>query len=135
VEQRTDRRTLRRRSGDRAEEWAVGYLVSLGWKVIARNVRAGRHEVDMIAIEPGALPTLVFVEVRSRSGSRFGAPEESVVGRKAARMYRAAASLVVGGTPPDIRALPHLPWRVDLLSVVVDRGEPKVRHIRGVDPG
>jgi putative endonuclease len=107
----------------------------MGWTVLARNVRSGRLEVDVVAIEPGEQPTLVFVEVRSRSGPAFGAPEESVPGRKAIGMYRAAVSLVARGTLPDGRALPHLPWRVDLLSVVTDRRAVSIRHLRGVDPG
>ena len=38
-----------------------------GWTILARNVRVGRSEVDIVARDPEA--TLVFVEVRSRSGS------------------------------------------------------------------
>jgi putative endonuclease len=113
----------------------VGHLVSRGWIVLARNVPAGRHEIDVLAIEPGRAPTLVFVEVRSRSTDGFGEPEESVVGRKAFGMYRAAATLAAAGTLPDGRELPRLPWRVDLVSVVTERGGTQIRHIRGVDPG
>jgi putative endonuclease len=134
VELTADRRTARRLAGDRAEELVARHLIALGWNVLARNVRAGRHEVDLVAIEPGDPPSLVFLEVRSRSGSEFGAPEESVVGRKARGMYRAALELIAAGTLPDGRALPKLPWRVDLICLVTGRGSPRRTHLRGVEP-
>jgi putative endonuclease len=103
--------------------------------VIGRNVRVGRHEIDLVAIEPGEPPTLVFVEVRSRSTTGFGMPEESVVGGKATRMYRAAMELLQTGRLPDGSPLPRLPWRVDLVSVALTGMAGKFRHLRGVDPG
>jgi putative endonuclease len=133
VEPQTDRRTPRRRAGDRAEEEAADYLASIGWTVIARNVRAGRHEIDLVALEPGVPAALVFVEVRSRSTGDFGTPEESVAGRKAAGMYRAAIVLANAGRLPNGQALPRLRWRVDLVSVVLSGGTRQIRHLRGVD--
>ena len=92
--------------------------------------------------QPGAdgdAGTLVFLEVRSARTERFGGPEESVVGRKAARTYRSAFALLRVGMLPDGRPLPALPWRVDLVTLVGDpsagRPAPRIRHLRGVDPG
>ena len=134
------RRTARRRTGDRAEQLAAEYLAALGWSVLARNVPVGRDEIDLIAVEPAVPPILVFVEVRSHSTSRFGAPEEGVRVRKVASVYRAALGLVLRGRLPDGAALPRLAWRVDLLavdgfpSIGDDAGGPRVRHLRGVIP-
>jgi Holliday junction resolvase-like predicted endonuclease len=97
----------------------------------------GRDEIDLVAVEPGEpgeSDTLVFVEVRSRSGARFGAPEESVVGGKAFRVYRAALSLAAAGALPNGRALPRVPWRVDLVAVVTTGAATRIRHLRGVEP-
>jgi len=140
-------RTPRRRAGDRAEGFVADRLADAGWRIIGRQVPVGRDEVDLIAIEPGEPATLVFVEVRSARDGTFGAPEESVVGRKAARTYRAVLALVRAGVLPDGRALPRLAWRVDVVAVtgLVDRdgasgARPqghgvRVRHLRAVDPG
>jgi putative endonuclease len=135
VEPQACARTPRQRAGDHAEAQVAKHLDGLGWRVIGRNVRVGRHEIDLVAIEPGVPPTLVFVEVRSRSTTGFGPPEESVVGGKATRMYRAAIELVHTGRLPDGSPLPRLPWRVDLVSVVREGTSTTVRHLRGVDPG
>ena len=142
------RRTGRRLSGDRAEAFVADRLTDAGWRIIGRQVPVGRDEVDLIAIEPGQPGTLVFLEVRSARDGRFGAPEESVVGRKAARTFRAVLSLVRAGVLPDGRALPRLAWRVDVVSVIgldgatgigedAASGWPpvRVRHLRAVDPG
>lgn len=115
-------------------------LLEAGWSILARQVVVGRDEVDLVAVEPGedAGPgSLVFLEVRSARSERFGGPEESVVGRKAMRTYRAAFALLRTGVLPDGRPLPALPWRVDLVTLVGDPGlvrpAPRLRHLRGVD--
>ena len=133
--------TLRERRGRRGEEVAATHLEGLGWRILARRLRVGRDEVDLLAVEPGKPPTLVLVEVRSRATSRFGAPEESIDAGKVHRLYRAAAALRSSGRLPDGTALPHLPWRVDLVavdeipSIGPGTGGRSVRHVRAIEPG
>src|SRR4051812_36193421 len=135
-----DRRPRRRRHGDRAEQIALRFLIGLVWTVLATNVRAGRDELDVVAVEPGDAACLVFVEVRSNVAGGFGAPEESVVGGKLRRTYRGAWYLLRLGTLPDGGPLPRLHWRVGI--VVVEQrpnrprevGGPVVRHLRAVAP-
>lgn len=134
------RRTERRRSGDRAELIAARQLRALGWVVLAANVVVGRDEIDLVVLDPGPPQFLVFAEVRSNVSGRFGAPEESVAGRKVRRTYRAAFALMRAGTLPGGVALPRLRWRVDVIvvehrpSLGRDLGGPIVRHLRGVAP-
>ncbi len=130
----------RRRSGERGEALAARYVQSLGWTVLATRLRVGRDEIDLLAIEPGSPPSLVVVEVRTRSSSRFGTAEESVDRRKVGRLYRAAAGLRALGSLPDGRPLPRLVWRVDLVAVDdapalgAGAGGPTVRHLRALEP-
>lgn len=123
--------------GAAAEDAAAHYLGQLGWTILARNLHLGTDEIDIVAVEPGRRPTLVIVEVRSRSGPHFGAAEESVDAPKVARLYRAALSLRRSGhaeLSPGLTALPA--WRVDLLTLVTDRagGWTLGRHLRGLAP-
>jgi putative endonuclease len=117
--------TLRQRRGSAAEDVAVEYLRLLDWRVVGRNVKVGRDEIDIITIDPGPPAELVFVEVRSATSAAFGPPEERVDRLKVARLYRA------------MRSIPHtvgagLARRVDL--VVVDRrGRPQIRHLRRLE--
>jgi putative endonuclease len=126
------RRTPRQRSGDLAEQAVARHLAERGWTVLARNIRVGRSEIDIVAREPGG--TLVFVEVRSRTGSHLGAPEESVDEAKVSRLYAAAWELVRAGRLPDGLPLGAQAFRVDLVTVVRDhRGTWLLRrHLHGL---
>jgi len=68
-------RTAAQRAGDDAEALAAAHLRTLGWRVLARQVRVGRAELDLLAIDPGPPPALVVVEVRWRSRREFGLAE------------------------------------------------------------
>jgi len=128
------RSTLAQRIGDDAERLAAIRLEALGWRILARNLRVSRAEIDLLAIDPSDPPTLVVVEVRHRSRRDFGLAEETVDYRKRAMLRRAAGELAMRATLPDGRRLPALPVRVDL--VAIDRGpdgRPSLRHHQGID--
>lgn len=134
------RPTVRQVHGGVGEAAAARHLEGLGWRVLARQVRIGRDEVDLVAVDPGPPAHLVVVEVRSRSSARFGPPEASVDRSKVMRCYRALGALQRAGTLPDGTPLPRLPWRVDLMAVDLDavsapglRGS-RIRHLRAVLP-
>ena len=76
------RRTAAQQAGDAAETLVATRLAAAGWTVLARNVHVGRHELDLVAIDPGPPAALVIVEVRWRADRGFGLPEETVAHRK-----------------------------------------------------
>ena len=127
-------RTPAQRAGDRAEDAAAAALVAAGWRILGRHVRAGRSELDLVAVDPGPPAALVVVEVRWRRSRAYGLPEESVDGRKLARLRRGALRLLGDGILPDGRRLPDLPLRLDLVAVEPgDREAPlRLRHHRGI---
>jgi putative endonuclease len=120
-------RTAAQRAGDEAEAIVAAQLETGGWHVLARQLRVGRAELDLLAIDPGPPPALVVVEVRWRARRDFGLAEETVDGRKRARLHRAAFMLREIGRLPDGTRLPSLPLRFDL--VVVEPGG-RLRHHR-----
>jgi putative endonuclease len=66
------------------ERLAAQFLADQGYRLLDRNWRFGREgEIDLVAVDGECL---VIVEVRTRRGSAFGTPEESVTGRKQARL-------------------------------------------------
>ena len=123
-------RTAAQRAGDAAETRAAGHVTSLGWRVLGRQLRVGRAEIDLLAIDPGPPPALVVVEVRWRARRDFGLAEETVDGRKRARLHRAAFAMRAAGKLPDGQLLPPLPYRFDL--VVVEPGGRLRHHRHGV---
>jgi len=121
-----------------AEQLVAGQLAAAGWTVLARNVRVGRSELDLLAVDPGPPAALVVVEVRANRASTFGPPEATVDPRKLRTVYRGALALRAAGVLNDGVALPRLPLRVDLVTVeaapFLARGVagPIVRHLRGL---
>ena len=119
-------RTAAQQAGDAAETLVARTLVDAGWTILARNVHVGRHELDLVATDPGPPAALVIVEVRWRRRRDFGLPEETVDHRKRRRVRQAAYGLIERGD------LPHLPLRFDLIVVEPGHGggEPRIRHHR-----
>jgi len=103
----------RARLGRLGEDAAARHLAARGYRIVARNVRADRVELDLIA-RVGAL--LVFVEVKSRRGAGHGRAAEAVDPRKQRRL-RHGASAWLAGRPVEARgALRH---RFDVVTCVL----------------
>jgi len=127
------RSTEAQRIGDAAERLVGNQLEAQGWTVLARNVRVGRDEVDLLAVDPGPPRALVVVEVRRRNRRDFGFAEETLDYRKRTALRRAVGTLLERATLPDGTPLPHLPMRVDLVALDVDGdGRQSIRHHRGI---
>ncbi len=108
-------------TGKLGEEAARRFLEQKGFQILETNWRHGHLEVDIIARDGDVL---VFVEVKTRGSTWFGAPEEFVDKRKEKLLARAAAAYM--------EAIGH-EWaiRFDVVSVVVGRkGQLQVRHVR-----
>jgi Holliday junction resolvase-like predicted endonuclease len=126
-------RTSAQLSGDAAEDLAAAYLVAAAWRVLGRNLRVGRGELDILAIDPGPPEALVAVEVRWRRRRDFGLPEETFDWRKRRHVRRAMFGLLERGRLADGSPVPALPVRFDLVVVepASKRGEPsQIRHHR-----
>jgi putative endonuclease len=61
------------------EQLAKTYLENAGYEVIDENWTHGKAEVDLIAYHN---KTIIFVEVKTRTGNGFGEPEDFVDNRK-----------------------------------------------------
>jgi putative endonuclease len=78
---------------------AENCLVRGGLEIVARNYRTRFGEIDLIARDR---ETLVFVEVRLRTNSRFGGAAASIDAHKRARIVSAARQFLsrLGRNPP-----------------------------------
>lgn len=76
-----------RERGDQAELLAQRHLEAQGLRLVQRNYRCRRGEIDLVMVDGS---TLVFVEVRYRRNTAYGKPEETVGPRKQARLVAAA---------------------------------------------
>jgi putative endonuclease len=107
------------RFGALGEEAAAELLRKAGYRIVARNHRCRRGEVDLIA-EKGEL--LVFIEVRTRATAAFGGPEETVDPRKQRRVIAAARDFLAQRRGPAKAA------RFDVIAVVDGPLGPSLTH-------
>lgn len=117
----------RKQIGDRGENLAATYLEQHGYRILDRNYRYERAEVDLVGFEPAETPeqggTIVFVEVKTRSGLGYGAPEEAVTDAKQQHIVRAAEAYLYE------RQLEGAPVRFDVISIVLQQGgAPEIEH-------
>lgn len=123
--------------GQLGEKLAAEYLVQSGYRLVASNFMIpigyslkGRKitgEIDLVAYDETSPPfTLAFVEVKTRSGSEFAAPQAAVDRRKqrqiikTARIYR------------RLLRLTEEPFRYDVVSILVHPTlPPQIALLRG----
>jgi putative endonuclease len=111
--------------GALGEQLAVEYLQGLGLRIVARNWRCRYGELDVIAAE--AADTLVFVEVKTRTGDCFGGVAEAVTPQKVRRIRR-LAGLWLAGQESGWSQI-----RIDVIGVRLGRSRtPEVTYVRGV---
>lgn len=73
--------------GESGERQALEYLVKNNFKILAKNYRYGKAEIDIICTRD---QTLVFVEVKKRKNSTYGYPETFVSSNQQKQIIRAA---------------------------------------------
>ncbi len=109
--------------GRRGEQLAAEHLEAQGLAVLARNWRCGEGELDIVATDGRS--TVVFCEVKTRSGTGFGAPIEAVTRGKRRRLRRLAflwlSSVKPCGWPIS---------RFDVIGILLrDGAAPQIEHV------
>ncbi|MEA3278839.1 MAG: YraN family protein [Pseudomonadota bacterium] len=96
---------------------ACAYLERRGLRLVQRNYRCRRGEIDLVMRDTG---TLAFVEVRYRANMRFGTPAETVDIHKQRRLTAAAAHYLQHQPTT-------LPCRFDVIAI---SGDNRIDWIR-----
>jgi len=108
--------------GRLGEAMAALYLEMSGYRLLARNLRCGPLEIDLVAARG---PIVAVVEVRLRSSTTHGRPEESVRRRKRDHLVQAALQL------PGRLALPAgARLRFDVVAVEREAFGLRLRHLQ-----
>ena len=112
--------------GAMGEALAVDHLTRVGLRILQRNWRCRYGELDVIACDD-ATRSLVFVEVKTRTGDAYGGLAQAVTPRKVRRLRRLAGLWLAG---QDER------WttvRIDVIGVRVGRRRtPEITHLQGI---
>ncbi|HEX5700098.1 MAG TPA: YraN family protein [Rubrobacter sp.] len=118
---RRGRRLTDRSPGAWGEDLALRYLIQHGYALVERNYRTRRGEIDLIVRKDDIL---VFVEVKLRRQTAFGDPLEAVTPRKQ-NTIRSVAEHYLYTRNPSFDTL-----RFDVIGILVDRPEVRLRHIK-----
>ena len=110
------------RLGRRGETLAARVLEARGWRILARNYKAGRREIDVVARRDRLL---AFVEVKTRAGDGYGPPEAAVTLLKRREIEAVALDYLTRHVTEDLDV------RFDVVSVwlVGDGRAVRVHHI------
>lgn len=73
--------------GQEGEQLAANYLKNKGWDILEMNYRYSRSEIDLIASKNSLL---IFVEVKARTNTNYGLPEDFVEEKKDENIMKAA---------------------------------------------
>jgi putative endonuclease len=106
--------------GKLGEDAACRELARRGYAVLVRRFRTRYGEIDIVARDG---PTLVFVEVKTRSSDRFGVPAEAVTGRKQAKIALMASEYLLR------RRLRQVACRFDVVAVMMASDRPPVIEV------
>lgn len=97
--------------GKQGEDLACDYLQRHGYLIIERNFQKRYGELDIVALTD---KTLVFIEVKTRVGHKFGKPEEAVTHRKLREVTQTAQyyKLIHPELPDSLR--------IDVIGIELD---------------
>lgn len=107
------------RLGKQGEEEALAFLKKNQFEILETNWRWQKAEVDIIARKDN---TLIFIEVKTRSTSFFGEPEEQVTLKKQQLLSDAADHYI------NLHNL-NLQVRFDIISIIKEKSQLTIRHI------
>jgi len=113
--------------GARGEDLAVQYLKKKGFKVIERNYHCSAGEIDLIAREG---KTLIFVEIKTRSSSEFGLPQEAVDRFKQKKMIEVARAYLA-----EHHLNEEIPARFDVVAIHLTSTGPDIELIKDAFQG
>jgi len=105
--------------GKKGEQLAVDYLLKNNYSIVERNYRFDKAEVDIIAKQKGIL---AIIEVKTRSTTEFGNPQDFVKPKQIQRLVKAVDEYV---TVNDL----DVEIRFDIIAIVREGKSYNIEHL------
>lgn len=106
--------------GKKGEQLAVDFLLKNGYEIIERNYRFDKAEVDIIAKKEDAL---AIIEVKTRSTSDFGDPQDFVKPKQIQRLVKAVDEYVSANNL-------NVEVRFDIIAIVKENNRFNIEHLK-----
>ncbi len=107
--------------GSTGEEEACRFLRKKGYRILRRNFRAGRNEIDIIARSGN---TVAFVEVKTRTSVNYAEPWEAVGFKKRKNIKTAAKSYLAEEFCNEYE------YRFDVISITMDGSSARIEWMQ-----
>lgn len=101
--------------GTRGETAACGFLKEKGYEILEKNYKCKIGEIDVIARNRGRL---VFIEIKTRTSTYFGTPQEAVHLQKQEKIFKVAQWYL------KEKKLVKIPVAFDVVAVLWKEGQP-----------
>ncbi len=105
--------------GKKGEQLAVDFLLKNGYKIIERNYRFDKAEVDIIAKKENIL---AVIEVKTRSTTDFGNPQDFVKPKQIKNLVKAVDEYI---NENDL----DLEVRFDIIAIVKEKNGYDIEHL------
>ncbi len=125
-------KTFNQALGEKGETLACNYYSNLGFEILERNVRISRvGEIDFIAVkEIDGVTTFAFVEVKTRSSSKFGDGIEAITFNKRIRMRSCALHWLKAN---GFFAGQYCNWQLDVVVIDFENSIPKFSFYKNIE--
>ncbi|SNX55533.1 YraN family protein [Thermoanaerobacterium sp. RBIITD] len=110
--------------GNLGENIAEKYLKKYGYSIIEKNFRCAIGEIDIIAINKNSL---VFVEVKTRTSTKFGYPKEAVNYYKKNKIIKVAETFITYH-----KNYINYMFRFDVIEVLIDPNSFKLNKLNHI---
>lgn len=110
--------------GKLGEDMAEKYLLSQKYTILSRNYHSRFGEIDIIANDKGSI---VFIEVKTRTQSKFGSPLEAITKNKLFKMVKTSQFYLSANN------LHGKFYRYDAVEVIFNNAEkPTINHLQNI---
>ncbi|MEK7689110.1 MAG: YraN family protein [Deltaproteobacteria bacterium] len=107
--------------GKKGESLAAEFLRKNGYRIVENNFRNRYGEIDIVAIEG---KTVVFIEVKTKTNSKFGPPKMAVNLRKQRQLSKAALAYLTQ------KKLNNNPARFDVIGISMIEDKTEIELIK-----
>lgn len=115
-----EKKYYKQQIGNAGEKIAVSHLESHGYSILDRNFKAGRGEIDIIAMQENIL---VFIEVKTKKHGDFGDPITWVTRNKQRQIGRVSQAYLLQ------HAVQDMDIRFDVITLEWKNGAYHLEHI------
>jgi putative endonuclease len=105
--------------GKKGEQLAIDFLIKNEYKILEKNYRYLKAEVDIIAQKEN---TLVVVEVKTRSTDYFGDPQDAVNPKKIKHLVSAIDYYIID-KDLDVEV------RFDIIAIIHQNNKTRIEHL------